>query len=404
MSVIRRDRGGANVDVGAFKYRESARKSRSHLETISIISGFVGFSIASPFMDLKREPHHCRKGGDEMKAMVYTAPLELQILELEDPVPAPGEVRIRVASAGICGSELEGFANRSPRRRPPLIMGHEFSGTISALGEGVDDFSVGQRVAVHPLITCGRCDLCLMGRSNACPNRILLSMHRPGAFAEYVTVPTTQLFPLTEGFSFNRASMIEPLANGVHAVRLASDPTAEAVCVFGAGTIGILAAQAAKRIGGVRILLVDVNDHRLELAKGSVADAVANTRTQDLMQIAQEFTGGKGFDYSIDAVGISETRRLSADVLRPGGTAVWVGLHSDDTTVSGMGAVLNERRLQGSYGFTTQDYKKAFQLLESGAIEIESWSRNFPLEEGVEVFTDLLGGKTEHIKAILQPG
>ena len=338
-----------------------------------------------------------------MRAMVYTAPLELQMRDVEEPSAQAGEVVMEVEAVGICGSELEGFASRSPRRVPPLVMGHEFSGRIIEVGEGVGGFAVGQRVTVNPLATCGQCDLCRMGRTNACPNRRLTGMHRPGAFAERVAVAASQLYPLPDGFSYDRAAMVEPLANGVHAVRLAADPTARAVCVFGAGTIGILAAQAATRLGSVRVMMVDVNDHRLELARGRSADETVNTRSGDLAAAAREFTEGRGFDYSIDAVGISETRRLSGEVLRPGGTAVWVGLHSDPTDVRGMDTVLGEKRLQGSYAYTAQDFAKSFQLLESGAVEIESWSRGFPLEEGVGVFTDLLEGKTEHVKAILQP-
>ncbi|MBW3625029.1 MAG: galactitol-1-phosphate 5-dehydrogenase [Armatimonadetes bacterium] len=339
-----------------------------------------------------------------MKAMVYTAPLELKILDVEEPKPAPGEVIVEVAAVGICGSELEGFSTQSPRRKPPLIMGHEFSGRVVETGEDVEGIEAGQRVAVNPLITCGRCDLCRMGRNNACPNRRLTGMHRPGGFAERVAVPAGQLYPLSDDFSYERASMIEPLANGVHVARLANDPLARNVCVFGAGTIGILAAQAAKLLGSVNILMVDVNDTRLALARsGPTADETVNTKTQDLMEAAKEFTGGRMFDYSVDAVGMSVTRKGAADVLRPGGTAVWIGLHSDETILSGMGAVLNENRIQGSYGYTSQDFGKAFQLLESGAIEIESWSRSFPLDEGVGTFTDLLGGQTAHVKAILQP-
>jgi L-iditol 2-dehydrogenase len=338
-----------------------------------------------------------------MKAMMYSAPLELQMMEVEKPVPGPGEVLIRVASVGICGSELEGFAKQSPRRVPPLIMGHEFSGTVVELGEGAERVSVGQRVTANPLITCGSCVNCRMGRSNACPNRRLLSMHRPGAFAEWVAIPESQLYPIADDFTFDKASLVEPLANGVHAVRLAADPTARYVCVIGSGTIGILAAQAAKLLGGVQVLIADINDHRLSLAKGPSADATVNTRQEDLKKAALDFTGGAGFDYSIDAVGMSETRRLSAEVLRPGGTSVWIGIHSDETTVSGMDTVTTEKRLQGSYAYTNQDFEKSFQLLASGAIESDSWMRTFPLDQGVETFTDLLGGKTEHVKAILKP-
>lgn len=338
-----------------------------------------------------------------MRAMVYTAPLELQMLDVEEPELQAGEVLLEVASAGICGSELEGFATKSPRRVPPLVMGHEFSGRILEVGEGVEGFKPGQRVTVNPLITCGQCKLCQMGRSNAYPNRRLTGMHRPGGFAQRVAVPAGQVFPIPDSMTYNEAAMVEPLANGIHAVRLANDFTAENVCVFGAGTIGLLAAQGAKLLGNVRIMLVDVNDRRLEYAKIRSADATVNSKTQDLAKAAQEFTNGNGFDYCIDAAGLAQTRQSSAELLRPGGTAVWIGTHSDETNLSGFNTIHQEKRLQGSYGYTQQDFAKSFQLLSSGGIEIDSWCREFPLEEGVTTFTDLLGGQTEHVKAILQP-
>lgn len=335
--------------------------------------------------------------------MVYTAPGELKILEVDRPTPSEGEVVLRVSASGICGSELEGFATRSPRRVPPLIMGHEFGGIVVEVGEGVTSVKTGDLVAVNPLLWCGQCDLCRRGCTNICRNRQLIGMHRPGAFAEYVAVPEKALHPLPSGFTPEMTAMVEPVANAVHVLAVAQNPAPQTVVIFGAGTIGLFCARVAKLCGGPRVVVVDINPYRLEVAKELVADRVVNAQREDLKEAAKEVTNGEGFDLAIDAVGLSETRAEALNLVHPGGTVVWIGLHSDATSLSGMEAVLYEKRIQGSYAYTNGDFRKAIQLVRDGHLQIGEWARSFPLEKGVEVFHTLLRGEADYIKALLIP-
>ncbi len=342
-----------------------------------------------------------------MKAMVYTKPKELKILEVESPRPQPGEALIKVFTCGICGSELEGFASVSPRRVPPLIMGHEFSGEVvevnSPLTPHPSLITVGDRVCVNPLLSCGECDLCRSGRITVCRNRRLISMHRPGAFAEYVAVPISSCYKLPEGFDIMKGAFVEPTANAVHVVSLGMTPLPRYTLVMGAGTIGLLAAQVARAAGAPKVMVADISDYRLGIARSIVADETVNVKTQSLEEATREFTEGVGFDLSVDAVGTSDTRAASVAMIRPGGSAVWIGTHAEETTFNGRDIVLAEKSVRGSYAFTHHDFAKAIDLLHAGTVKVDTWSKAFPLTEGVETFNALLNGTNEYIKALLCP-
>lgn len=337
-----------------------------------------------------------------MKAMVYTRPLELQILEVEDPKPAAGEVMVRVDSVGICGSELEGFATQSPRRKPPLIMGHEFSGVVVSAGEAVTKFKEGDKVLANPLEYCGRCEYCRRGDWSICRNRILMSMDRAGAYAEYVCTPESTTYRVPEGLPMHLAAYVEPTAVATRAVRLGGALAPQSVAVFGAGTIGLLCAQVAKACGSPKVMIVDVKDDRLASAQPYV-DVAANAETQNLAKLASDLTRGAGFDVTIDAVGLSQTRADAVALCRSGGTAVWCGLHAVETTFDCRAVVLTEKTIRGTYAYKDPDFEKALDLIAAGKIEVDSWSRHFPLEEGVEQFLALTRAETDYVKAILHP-
>src|SRR3954452_517100 len=173
-----------------------------------------------------------------MRAMVYSAPLTLEMQDVPEPEPGPGEVVVEVAAAGICGSELEGVASRSPFRVPPLVMGHEFAGTV---------VGTGRRVVVNPLVNCRECDLCVAGATNVCRRRVTLGVHRPGGFAERVAVLERNLVDLPDDVGWAQAAMIEPLAHAVHAARLATAPVPlpRRLGVLGAGAIGLAVVVVA---------------------------------------------------------------------------------------------------------------------------------------------------------------
>lgn len=343
-----------------------------------------------------------------MQALVLIAPGEVAVQQW--PVPAVAqddEVLVRVAMAGICGSELEAVATRSPRRVPPLIMGHEFTGRIAALGAAVRGWKVGDRVVPNPLFPCGRCEVCRQGRENACPNRVLLGLHRHGGHAGYVCFPAHLLHRVPDRLTDEHAAATEPLAVAVHAARLLGGDGVlpQRVAVFGAGTIGLFALQVAQVAGATTTLISDVDEARLAVARRLGTSRTVNPSTEgDLLRVALDMTAGAGFDAAIDAVGRAETRTAAVQVLRPGGTAVWVGSAQDETTVRGhTDVVLGEKRIQGAYGYTDGDFGTALGLLAAGRIEAASWSRVYPLAEGAALFDRLLRHAEPCIKALLMP-
>jgi 2-desacetyl-2-hydroxyethyl bacteriochlorophyllide A dehydrogenase len=338
-----------------------------------------------------------------MKAILYSDWEKLELVEVPVPEPVAGEVLIRVGHVGICGSEIECVVQRHPRRKPPLIMGHEFAGTIEALGEGVTGLKVGQKVAVNPIVACWKCRWCRQGRPNLCERRQLLSMNRPGAFAEFVTAPAENCYPLPEGMTTREGAIVEPVANAVHAVRLAQTVLPEKVIVFGAGPIGLVCAQVAKAFGATFVAIVEIVRERIDIAK-NFADAVINPTAEDVIAKVRELTNGQGFDLALDAVGRSITRRLAVESVHPTGVVVWVGLHEDETSVPGMQIIYGEKVIRGSSAYTDADFATALQLIASGKVEVKSWVQEFPLDEGVEIFWRLARGEAPNIvKALLRP-
>jgi L-iditol 2-dehydrogenase len=307
-----------------------------------------------------------------------------------------------VAACGICGSELGSFAHRSPRRPPPLVMGHEFSGTISAVGEGVSGIAPGQRVVVNSLVHCGACDLCRRDLSHLCRNRQVFGMHRPGAFAERVAVPAHIVLPLPEGVEFVAGALAEPLANALHVFSLVRDPAPEQVLIFGAGTIGLMCLQAARAAGAARVAVTDTHPVRRQTALSLGAAEVLDPRAVGIPEWAAEATSG-GVDLAIDAVGATETKRDAVLAVRPGGEAVWIGLHEDEAPFSSYDLILSERRLTGSYGATEADLRRAIDLLAAGKINTRGWLETFPLEEGERAFRAALSQELAGAKAVLCP-
>jgi len=338
-----------------------------------------------------------------MKAILYADWERLELVDVPEPKPSAGEVLIKVGHVGICGSEVECVVQRHPRRKPPLIMGHEFAGTVVELGEGVENLKVGQKVAVNPIIGCWDCRWCWQGRPNLCERRKLLSMQLPGAFAEFVVAPARNCHPLPDNMTTRQGALVEPVANAVHALRLAQTVLPERVIVFGAGPIGLVCAQTARAFGATFVAMVEVSPQRVEFAK-RFADEVVNPQTEDVLARAKEMTDGLGFDLAVDAVGRSITRRLAVESVHPTGVVVWVGLHEDETIVPGMQVIYGEKVICGSSAYTDADFSTALKLIAAGKIDVDPMVSEFPLERGVEVFWKLARGEApEIVKALLRP-
>jgi threonine dehydrogenase-like Zn-dependent dehydrogenase len=308
-----------------------------------------------------------------MRALVFTGPGQVELRDEPAPTVGSDEELVAVRASGICGSELHGF-RATGFRVPPLIMGHEFVGTTTD----------GRRVAVNPLRACGSCDSCERGRPQLCRNRSLLGIHRPGGFAEQVSVPRSAVHVLPDGLTFAAAALIEPLANAIHAWSLLPEPP-DRLAVLGAGPIGLLCAMVA-RTRGVEVQITDPSGSRRAAAQRLALEAVA------------EPTGE--YDVVIDAVGVLATRQATIDHTRPGGTGVWIGLAHDTAEVSGNTLVRGERTIRGSFAYTPDEFARAVAL--APGLDL-SWATEVPLERSREVFYSLAEGNTEIIKAVIVP-
>jgi len=323
-----------------------------------------------------------------MKAIVWQGPERMAIEDRPDPPdPAPGDVILRPEAVGICGSEIEGYLGHMGNRTPPLVMGHEFAGTVIAAGAGADEW-VGRRVAVNPIESCGECRLCRTGNENICPRRTLIGIHSSGAFADLVRAPAANARELPDGVSSRVGALVEPLANGVHAVRLGLDGfEVENSIVLGAGTIGLVTLQAARLAGIPYVGVLELSEERRAQARALGADEVFGD-----VGSAAEAIGGMGADLVLDAVGAQATRAAALELVRPGGRAVYVGLAADDTTLGFHDVVRRQVTLQGSYAYTMADYDQAHQWLISGDASLGDLPDVLPLEDGPDMFARLAKG------------
>lgn len=335
-----------------------------------------------------------------MKALFYPGWGELEIRDVPKPSLADEEVLVRVSDCGVCGSELETFLAQSVRRTPPLIMGHEFCGRIEDARNVQIEWAQGQRVIAHALVHCGACAMCTRGDTNLCIHRQVFGMHRPGGFAEYVAVPERVLIPWPEGIPGSAAVFAEPLANGINAMRQGPKARRSRVLVIGAGPIGLMCLFAAKLLHQSSVVISDLIPERLGAARMLGADLTVDAEKQNLASEARSYWSGECAEYVIDAVGSSETKRLSLELVEPGGMVVWIGLHQDLIHLNSYDLTLGQKSVSGSYSGSFSDFRQAAQLLTSERFDIR-WVTTYPLELGKTAFHDMLGHGNK-IKAILQ--
>lgn len=329
-----------------------------------------------------------------MRAIVWQGPERMEIGDRPEPAePGPDEVVMRPGAVGICGSEVEGYLGHMGNRTPPLVMGHEFAGEIVA---GAREW-VGRRAAVNPLVGCGRCRLCHSGQENICPNRVFIGIHQDGAFADLVRAPATNLRALPDGLDIRVGALTEPLANGVHAVRLGlSGYEVRTAAVIGAGTIGLVTLQAALLNEIPTVVVIEPIEARRERARALGAHS-AHANSQDARGAADEL----GFDLVLDAAGAQATRTMAIDLVRPGGRVVCIGLAADDTTLAFHTLVREQITIIGSYAYTMPDFEQSLEWLAAGRASLGELTPVLPLEEGPDAFARLAEAPPNHVKVFL---
>lgn len=338
-----------------------------------------------------------------MRASIWHGPREMRIEDIPCPPITPDEVLLRVRMAGICGSELSGYLGQSSLRRPPLIMGHEFVGTVAEVGRDVAGYAVGERVTVNPMVPDGTCVMCRSGAEHLCLNRSLIGAHRPGAFAEYVAVPARACYRLPEHLDDSTGTLIEPFACALRAVAHAGVTLGSRVVILGAGPIGLLALAAARLAGATVVAISDVNPARLALARSWGATHTIDPVAQNLPAVTREATEGLGCDSAIDAVGVPATRQQAVAAVRPGGRAIFLGLHEDDVRLPGNSVVRGEITVQGSFCYTQANFLAALRLLQEGHLpSANSWLTIRTLEEADASFAQLIDAPAETTKVVLR--
>ena len=340
-----------------------------------------------------------------MRALVYEGPRKMEVREVDAPTPEDNEVLIRVAYSGICGSELSGYLGQNALRKPPLVFGHEFSGTVAGLGErasSTGDLSVGQYVTANPLITCGYCERCLEGRQQLCIRRQLLSASLPGSNADYVKVPARFVYPLLDGVSLEQGALVEPIACAVRVAELASVEPSHTVLVIGAGPIGLFVIQAMQVHGARDIIAVDLNRERLGTA-ARLGATTLSPEESDTVEEVHRITGGKGVDVAVDAVGASVTRNQCIQCAASGGTAVFSGLHEADSPLPVNTMIRSEITCLGSFAYSALNFETALRWLAEGRMGLADGIVKSPLESGARWFERLLGDQGKVTKVLLYP-
>lgn len=336
-----------------------------------------------------------------MKALFYPEFNKLTIAERPLPSFSEDEVLLKVLACGICGSELETFKNQSPRRVPPLIMGHEFCGIVEDIGSDVTGFTKGDRVASNSVVSCGACDPCKRGLTNLCKNRQIFGMHRGGSFGEYVNVPAHCLVSMPENVTPQAACMTEPLANGIHIVNLTRHLNPKKVLLIGAGPIGLVTQQAFQSLPGVVVYVADLRNERLSIAQKLGATATINSSEEDLVAAINQLTDQEGIDLVVDAVGTSQTNQQALKVIRPGGAIVLIGLYENAQSFFSYDIILAEKQIIGTYAATQQEIKASLALIASGKVDVTSWVHYYSLDDGVTAFTDMMMAKGAHVKSVI---
>jgi 2-desacetyl-2-hydroxyethyl bacteriochlorophyllide A dehydrogenase len=330
----------------------------------------------------------------EMTALVFEGPGRMTVGERPRPELRAGHVAVDVTAAGICGSELTSFTGHSTRRAPGRVFGHEIAGTITKVGSGAPTEVAGQPVAVNPLIPCGQCSQCVAGRTNACPNRILLGMQVDGGFAEEVVVPYSAVRPLDE-LDDVAGTLVEPIANAVHVLELLPAATGRHIAVVGAGAIGLSVVSVLRVAGAATITVIDPVEPRRHIAQATGADAALSPEDPAVAELTA--------DHVVDAVGVTGSRNSAIELCDAGGMVVLLGLHSATSELSVNAAIAKELTLQCSYAYTAHDFDTALELLKRKLIRYESWISERPLAEGQAAFESLVERPDEVTKVILRP-
>ncbi|MGM0884216.1 MAG: NAD(P)-dependent alcohol dehydrogenase [Bacillota bacterium] len=343
-----------------------------------------------------------------MKAAVMLNTREIQIEEYPVPQIGPDEVLIKVMAVGICGSDLHYYSHGRIGKYvvdKPFILGHECSGDIAALGSNVQRFQVGDRVAVEPGVTCGRCDACKEGRYNLCPDvEFLATPPFDGAFVQYIKIREDFVFSIPDHLSYEEAALVEPFSVGIHAAARTGLQPGSTIAIMGMGPVGLMAVAAAKAYGAATIIVTDLEPLRLEAARQMGASHIINIREQDPLEEIKRITNGKGVGVAWETAGNPKALQSALGSLRRGGKLAIVGLPAQDEIPLNVPFIAdNEVDIYGIFRYANT-YPKGINFLSSGIVDANKLiTDKFTLEQTQEAMERALNQKSECLKIVVYP-
>lgn len=331
-----------------------------------------------------------------MKALVKAhAERGLWLQDVPEPEPGINDVLIKVHKTGICGTDLHIYKWDEWARQTipvPMVVGHEFVGEVIRVGSNVSDFHAGEIVSAEGHVVCGRCRNCLAGRRHLCKDTVGIGVNRPGAFAEFISVPMTNVWHHRDGVDEEVAAIFDPFGNAVHTA-LAFEVLGEDVLITGAGPIGIMAIPVAKHAGARHVVITDVNDYRLDLARQMGATVALNVTNGSLDEVQRDLGMKEGFDVGLEMSGNPSALRSMVDHMCHGGKIAMLGIPSSPIEIDWNKVIFNMLTLKGIYG--REMYETWYQMsvmLESGLNLKPVITHRFPYTEFEQGFTAMESG------------
>lgn len=348
-----------------------------------------------------------------MNALVLHAVNVARNEPIPKPEPGPGQVRVKVGFCGVCNSDMARFFGKGPYSFP-LVCGHEFAGVVDKVADGVNAFAPGDRVAVFPLLWCGRCGACERGQYTQCTDYDYLGSRSNGAFAEYVVAPARNLLRVADQVSLEEAAMIEPAAVALHALRRTGKAmVGQSIAVFGAGPIGLMVAQWARAMGATKVMLIDLVPEKLNLARNFGFEHVIDLRASEPVPAIEKLTGGRGADLCVDAAGAPQASLQALRAVNHGGTIVLLGNPTGDVNLPAeLISRLMRREVQivgtwnsdyAAFG-EDDDWHRALNAMASGMIDVKPLvTHRVPLDGAMSALQMMRDRAGFYCKVLVQP-
>ncbi len=333
-----------------------------------------------------------------MKAIRYMGANQIDVADVSEPQVKEGWAKIKVSHSGICGTDLNIYAGTHPRAKAPLIMGHEFSGTLE---NDVKGFQKGEKVTVYPLISCGECTPCKSGNKHVCNTLGLYGIDQDGGFAQYALVPEENLVKLPEGISMKLGALIEPIAVAVHTLRETSFIPGDNALVFGAGTIGLCVALTLRLFGARDITVAETDEKRLQLAK-ELGFEIVNPMTEDIVEYAKQKTGGDGFDTVYDCAGVQAVANTLLDAIKVKGQIVIVASYKKPAELPLFKGMAKELSIRFVRVYRKKDVEIAAEIAAKEPLYEKIITHVLPAEKAQEGFDLLFTKGTGAIKVMYQ--